>query len=393
MDMSDPHGRSVVTPDLPDEAGTSGSAQQWFALVGEFGADVAGPLTRALERIDSLTSSGRIRRADLTALREEVQQARQAGMLGQQLMNLASGGLRPAPERLVLDEVVQSVLSQRASDASQQDVSVEVATAQAEVMVDPTLTFCLLNTLFDWALGNAGGRCEFKTCVGAESGSLQLECRFEPRASDALTIDLAETVRPPRLNALAWRILEQTAAAMGVTLHVQDDARIVVLTLHFLRATPQEAAPGAPEVADARSVAPRDSRPLAGSQVLVISSRREMRVQIRDALRNMGLLIDFVSSVSEATEFCQGGAPDAVIVEAIQRGESFTKFREELCAGAPDSAFVEIVERGRTFDKSGVAGADLGRVGRDIIDTALPAALLHELARVSRARTERTGAP
>lgn len=373
--MSDPHGSSVIAPQLPGEAGSGGTVQQWLALVGEFGADVAGPLTAALERIDSLTQSGRIVRADLKALRDEVQQARQAGMLGQQLSILTSGAVRAAPERLVLDEAVHSVLSQRAGEVPERAVSVTVATQQAEVIADPTLLFSLLGALFDWALGNSVGPCEFKTGAGAAAGGLQIECRFEPRASDSLTIDLAEAARPPRFNALAWRILEETALAMGVSLHVRDAAPGVVLTLQFSRAAAEVV------VADEALLTKRAPRPLAGSQVLVISSRREMRVQIRDALRSMGLMLDFVSSISEASEYCQGGAPDAVIVEAIQRGERFTKFRDELRASSPSSAFVEIVEQGRTFDKSGVAGAELGRVGRDIIDTALPAALLHELSK------------
>ncbi len=375
--MSDSHSSSVATPQLHGEAGAGGTAQQWLGLVGEFGADVAGPLTAALERIDSLISSGRIRRADLKALRDEVHQARQAGMLGQQLAIVASGAVQSCAERLVLDETVQSVLSPRASDAANRAVSVEVGTQQAEVMADPALMFCLLNALFEWALGNSAGRCCFKTAAGAAPGSLQIECRFEPRASEALTIDLEEAFHPPRLNALAWRILEQTALAMGAGLTVQDDASWVVLSLQFARAAP-DSVPGT--AAPASAAVPK-SRSLAGSQVLVVSSRREVRVQVRDALRNMGLMIDFVSSISEAAEFCEGGAPDAVIIEAIQRGERFTKFREELRATAPGAAFVEIVEQGRTFEKSGSAGVDLGRVGRDVIDTALAAALLHELSR------------
>mgnify|MGYP001206753017 CR=1 FL=1 len=378
MDMSDPHGSAVVAPQLPGEAGAGGTVQQWLALVGEFGADVAGPLTAALERIDSLTRSGRIVRADLKALREEVQQARQAGMLGQQLCILASGAVRAAPERLVLDETVQTVLDARASDVPDREVGIVLATPHAEVIADPTLMFCLLGAMFDWALGNSAGPCEFKTGVGVQDDSLHIECRFEPRPSDTLTIDLAEAARP-RLNALAWRIVEQTALALGVSVNVQDASTGVVLNLQFPRAAPPAATPQA----DAGHFAKRSARPLAGSQVLVISSRREMRVQIRDALRNMGLMIDFVSSISEASEYCQGGAPDVVIVEAIQCGERFTKFRDELRAGAPDSAFVEIVEQGRTFEKSVPGGVQFGRVGRDIVDTALPAALLHELSRAN----------
>ena len=382
MDMSDPHGVTVEEPTRPDSAGTTegNATQHWLALVSEFGADVAGPLTAALERIDALTVSGRITRADLRALREEVQQARQAGMLGQQLTILASGGLRHSPERLLLEDTVQSVLGRRAAEMPDRDVSIELATERTEIAVDATLMFSLLNTLFDWAICNSTGRCEFHTGVGATDGYVQLECQYEPNRPDAAALESSPASRPPRLNALAWRILEQTAAAMGLVLQHREDAPAALLTLQFSRAAPEEAAV-ALATSDDGFAPSGNSRPMAGSQVLVISSRRDMRVQIRDALRDMGLMIDFVSSVNEAAQFAEGGAPDAVIIESIQRGERFARFREDLCRKAPGIALIEIIEQGRTFEKSGFGSDGLGRVGRDVIDTALPAALIYELSR------------
>jgi hypothetical protein len=382
MDMSDPHGAVAEAPALPAAVGgTEGDAtKHWLALVSEFGADVAGPLTAALERIDALTASGRITRADLRALREEVQQARQAGMLGQQLTILASGGLRHSPERLVLEDTVHSVLGRRADAMPEREITVDVGTHKTDVVVDATLLFSLLNSLFDWAIGHSAGRCEFRTGEGAAASYVQLECRYEPVRQTPDTGGSAEPVRPPRLNALAWRILEQTGAAMGLVLHHDDAGPNAVLTLQFSRAAPEEV-PLSPLATSDEGFASENTRPLAGSQVLVISSRRDMRVQIRDALRNMGLMIDFVSSVNEAAQFSEGGPPDAVIVESIQRGERFARFREELCAKSPTVAFIEIVEQGRTFEKSGSGGEALGRVGRDAIDTALPAALIYELSK------------
>ncbi len=383
--MSDPHGAPLEARALPIEADASdgGATQHWLALVSEFGADVAGPLTAALERIDSLTASGRITRADLRALREEVQQARQAGMLGQQLTILASGGLRHSAERLVLDDTIESVLTRRAAEVPERMVVVEVSPDKSEVIVDATLLFSLLNTLFDWALGHSSGRFEFRTGVGSAVGYVQLECRYEPLRREPAANDVADKPRPPRLNTLVWRILEQTAAAMGLVMQHHDDVQSASLTLQFSRAAPEEVPPVA-LAASGESAAPAaNPRPLAGSQVLVISSRRDMRVQVRDALRNMGLMIDFVSSVNEAAQFAEGGAPDAVIIESIQRGDRFAKFRETLRANSPDIAFIEIVEQGRTFEKSGFGEESLGRVGRDVIDTALPAALVHELSRES----------
>jgi hypothetical protein len=53
--------------------------QRWHDLVSQVGVEIAEPLTAALERIHVLTATGKIDRAGLRALRDEVEQARQAG--------------------------------------------------------------------------------------------------------------------------------------------------------------------------------------------------------------------------------------------------------------------------------------------------------------------------
>ena len=77
--------------------------QRWQDLAAQIGAEIASPLTAALERIHALTTPGRIDRTSLRALRDEVERARQTGMLGQQLARFASGRLRQSHERLQLD--------------------------------------------------------------------------------------------------------------------------------------------------------------------------------------------------------------------------------------------------------------------------------------------------
>jgi CheY-like chemotaxis protein len=124
-----------------------------------------------------------------------------------------------------------------------------------------------------------------------------------------------------------------------------------------------------------------NSKPLAGNHVLVVSSRREMRALIRDALKNMGLVIDFVNSVDEASDFCRDGLPHAIVIEAIQNGERFSKFRDEIVAEVPDFAFIEIIEEGNTFEMSGFSGSRMARVGRDVIANSLPSALMFELSK------------
>ena len=101
-----------------------------------------------------------------------------------------------------------------------------------------------------------------------------------------------------------------------------------------------------------------NSKPLAGSHLLVIASRREVRVQVRDAIKNMGLIVDMVASVDEASEFCKEGLPHAVIFEGILSGEKLTALRAELTSEVPEFPFVEIIEQGSDFAMSGFGGAD-----------------------------------
>ena len=124
-----------------------------------------------------------------------------------------------------------------------------------------------------------------------------------------------------------------------------------------------------------------NSKALAGSHVLVVASRREMRVMIRDALRNMSMLVDFVGSIDEAASFCKEGLPHAIIVDSIQKGSRFTHFREEILDEVPDFVFIEILEQGSTFEMSGTNGAQMARIGRDVVASSLPAALMFELSR------------
>ena len=89
----------------------------------EIGAEIAAPLTAALERIHALTTTGKIDRAGLRALRDEVEQARQVGMIGQQLTRFASGRVRQSHERLQLADVLNGVLAHRARETQARGIS------------------------------------------------------------------------------------------------------------------------------------------------------------------------------------------------------------------------------------------------------------------------------
>jgi hypothetical protein len=43
----------------------------------------------------------------------------------------------------------------------------------------------------------------------------------------------------------------------------------------------------------------------------VIAGQRDVRTEVREALRASGMLVDFVGSVQEAAAFCQDSTPTA----------------------------------------------------------------------------------
>ena len=383
MDMSE-IGRTTVpavSATLPlGGAESSGENARWLEVVAQIGAEIAAPLTAALDRINALIGTGRIDRLALRALRDEVEGARQAGMTGQQLTRFASGRLRQSHERLQLADVFKGVMSLRSSEIKTRGIALKLTMRPAEVVVDAPLLFSLLNSTLDWTLLNAHAQVEFTIDIKTCPEHARLICRFEHRLAKEST-DSAHPGTPLDLNSLTWRLIEQTARTMGLAVNRKDEVRVTTLTLEFPRtASNQMEGLSALEIND--ELTPTStSQPLAGSHVLVIASRRELRVQIRDSLRNMSLIIDFVDTVEEAVAFCREGLPHAIVIESIQSSERFIQFRNEIAAEVPDFVFIEIVEDAGTFELSSFSGTNAARVGRDVLTTSLPAALIFELSK------------
>lgn len=365
---------STTATSIPSQRVPATDGVRWRELIAEFGAEIAHPLTLALERVNALTSSGRIDRAGLRLLREEIETARQLGMTAQLLARFASAGLAQSRERVALLDTLQSVLTHRKRETDARGITVQPTATPVDVIVDASLLFSLLNTLIDWALTQTRTAIALVIDVDTWKGHARLSCQFA-----LLPIDAAAP--PPPLDTLTWRLLEQTAMTMHLGLARQVNDRVVTVTLEF----------ALPANADIEGVSPVDldqgfdssinSKPLAGSHVVVIASRRSMRTRIRDALRHMGLIVDMVTSVDEAIDFCSDGLPHAIIVEGILHGERFDHFRADIRAEVPGFPFIDIVEEGNEFNVSNDTGTERARVGQDAIEAALPSVLMFELSK------------
>jgi hypothetical protein len=115
--------------------------------------------------------------------------------------------------------------------------------------------------------------------------------------------------------------------------------------------------------------------------VLVVASRRDLRLRIRDAIRHLGLVVDLVASVDEAVDFCRDSLPHAIVTEAVLGSQRLRTLRHYMRERVPEFAFIEIIEEGASFAVSGFDGTATARVGRDAIESALPPVLTFELSR------------
>ncbi len=378
MEMSDiePARRDSTT-----RPGEHLEAAHWHELVGALGAEIASPLTAALERINVLTTTGRIDRQSLRALREEVETARQLSMASQQLARLASGRVRQSNERVDLAQMLSGVLTHRAREIQARGVGVEslAAAKSVEILIDAPLLFSLLNATLDWALECARSNIALRIDIKPWPAHARLSCRFAHRPVDQLDDGAPTTREVSLLDSMHWRLLEQTALTLGVAHERSIDADGIALTLEFPR-TVNEMMNGVSMVELDDGFSPSlNTKPLAGSHVLVVARGRELRMQVRDVLRNMGLLIDCVDSVAQAADFCRDGLPHAVIIESPLCDECFAALRRDIAAEVPQFAFIEITEDTQALRRTGTDS--MSRVTRDAIAHALPAALLFELSR------------
>jgi hypothetical protein len=383
MNAAPPHSPDAQLCDQPtgqDSEPDKLELARWHGLLSQVGRELAEPLTAALERVTTLTTAGRIDQAGLRALRDEVDRARQTGISCQQIARLASGRVRQSQECMHLTNTIQSVLAYRAREMHARGIQLQQSLLPIEIQADASMVFGLLNALVDWLLNCAHGTVDIRLDTRNWPVRGQLTCHFPHHPAD---------VAPPtpealtnRVNTMHWHLLAQTARSLGLLLDRQIDQARVQLRLEFpgtLTPAPlhADASPETHGVGDSVK-----SKPLAGCHVLVIAARRDLRQQVRQALTPMGLVLDFVSSVREAADFCREGLPHAIVFEGALRAHPFDQLVSDIRHEVPEFVFVELSKEGRTFDISSLSATGMARVGSEGIASALPPALVYELSRI-----------
>jgi len=383
MNLPEPSDNKSLAPDaLQASTDVRVETDFWRDLVQQIGCEIAGPLTAALDRLLRLIETGSIDQTGLLAMRQEIELARKAGMFSQQFARLAAGSVKQTHEKLHLTQTVRQVLTDRHQDLQSRGLQMKPVLRAAEVIADATLLFSLLNAMLDWASACAQHSVELRIEMRTWPNRARLICRFTPKPVEAASDEAKDKEPVAPVDGLSWRLLKQTARTMGLAIEYQFNPDRVSVALEFPRTVNAELSGlSAIELDQGFASTHSGAKPLAGSHVLVVASRRDVRIQIREAIRNMGLVVDFVNSVDEAKAFCQEGLPHAIIIESVLRGDRFNELRVEVDSESAEVVFIEIIEEGNTFEISGFGGLSMARVGRDAILTSLPSALMFELAK------------
>ena len=352
-------------------------------LVGQVGREVAAPLASAAERVAALTATGRITRGELSALRDEIDRARRAALMAQRASRLVPGGGAGGPPGPARRGVPRAGARARPRVFAAQGIEVRQMLAPAEVRSDATLLASLLRSVLDWSFEHARARIDVALDVASWPAQARLQCAFTYRLADDMAAGQAAPAgrTDAAIDTLSWRLVQQTAAVLGMTLRRHDAHGMAELVMEV----PATLAPALlalqGEAAEDTVPAALDIQSLTGHHVLALAAQRDLRSLVHQALRPLGVLLDFVATVDEARQFCAGGLPHALVYEAALAGEAFERLRGELQAEVPQLVFICVVEHGRAFEVLNVGGRPLCCVGRDAIVESLPAALAFEMAR------------
>ncbi|MBI5255538.1 MAG: hypothetical protein HY855_03495 [Burkholderiales bacterium] len=345
---------------------TSASAAKTATLndiVAQVAAEVAAPLTHALERIQALVSGHSLPAHELRALQAEVARARRVGILGQQIARLAAGTVRQVQEPIDLTRTMLELLGEHRQTQGDAALPIHDVLADATVLGDTSLAGALLAAMLDWCSAGALTPIELRLEARPSAAQAVLVCQFTAHPQAA---DLPEP--------LSWHLMQFAAQAMGAHLQLEAGNTETVLTLCFERLVNMASGD--------TQAAPSDTRLLAGRQVLVMAPDRDIRNQVRLAVQGLDLMVDYVTSVDAARDYCDDGLPHAVIYASTLAGAPLDRLRRALLAadaGAPP--FIEIAAQGHGFEPVSPGDTAVAKVGLDGLAQALPAALVIELSR------------
>ncbi|WP_332742620.1 hypothetical protein [Hydrogenophaga sp.] len=345
--------------------------EHWPALVARLADQVTEGVSALQNSIDLLLSKERITRLEHRALSIPTERLKVAGISAQQINRFYGGRIRQSHEKVDMAQLVEGVLQERKNELSVLGIELRRKLKSVEVLVDPTVAYTFVNAVLDWGLP-FGSRIDVRMDLNAWPRHARLQVRV---SNDGL---------PPSsstmLDSLSWvliRQIAQTAGGIEITRETTDDG--VNFTAMFTRTVQAVDGISAVELSDDHSSM---FKSLSGIYVLTISPALQIRADVRDALREIGVLSDSVVDFEQARDAIRSRMPNLIVVDAGIKGDVFDLFRRELLREVFEFPFIEISPDDSSFDMSGFDHLSMAKVGRGNIREALGTAVMFELAKM-----------
>ncbi|WP_291014146.1 hypothetical protein [Hydrogenophaga sp.] len=369
--------KSPVEAPTPQQGGAAGTRAEWSlddhwpALIAAL-ADQITEGTSALQgTVDQLLQRGRISKLEHRALSLPAERIKQAGVSAQQIHRFYNGRIRQSHEKVDMSELVEGVLQERKKELGVLGIALRRKLKPVEVLIDPTVAHTFVNAVLDWGLA-FGNRID----VRMDLNHWPQHARFQVRvANDG--VPPSSTLEPDNLN---WMLIRQIALATGgveITRDLRDDG--VNFTAMFTRTVQAVDGISAVDLSDDQSSM---FKSLSGTYVLTISPSLQIRADVRDALREIGIMSDSVVDFAQAQDAVRSRMPNLIVVDAEIKGEAFEQFRNDLLREVFEFPFVEISPDDSSFDMSGFGEFAMAKVGRGNIREALGTAVMFELAKM-----------
>ena len=367
-----PSPSPAVVGKSPAESEAWSLDDHWPEMVSNLASQVTEGVSLLQHHLDQLLVKGRLSKLEHRLLSVPAERIKLAGVSAQQVQRFYGGRIRQSHEKVNLADLIEVVLQERKTELGQLGIALRRKLKPLEVLIDPTVAHTFVNAVLDWALP-FGNRIDVRLDLNSWPQNARLQVRV---ANDGL---------PPSSSAhmdnLSWMLIRQIANSAGgiePTRDLNDDG--VSFTAMFTRTVQAVDGISAVDLSDDHT---RTSmfKSLSGTYVLTVSPSLQIRADVRDSLREIGIASDSVVDLQQAREAMRARMPNLIVVDSELKGDDFDAFRREILREVFEFPFVEISPDDSSFDMSGFGEFSMAKVGRGNIREALGTAVMFELAK------------
>lgn len=368
---SNAHTAASARPGGSSETDAWSLDDHWSGLISGLADQITEGVSALQIQIDHLLSKGRISKLEHRALSIPAERIKMSGVSAQQINRFYSGRIRQSHEKVDMSELVEGVLQERKQELGILGIALRRKLKPVEVLIDPTVAHTFINAVLDWGLP-FGNRVDVRMDINA----WPQHARFLMRVSN----DGVPPSSVATADNLSWMLIRQIAlSAGGIEIERDMDDEGVSFTALFTRTVQAVDGISAVDLSDEHSSM---FKSLSGAYVLTISPSLQIRADVRDALRDIGISSESVVDFNQARDAIKGRMPNLIVVDSEIKDDEFESFRRDLLREVFEFPFVEISPDDSSFDMSGFGEFSMAKVGRGNIREALGTAVMFELAKM-----------